>query len=192
MASPRSAAPPRVGPACAAPACGDTAEPSAPVPLCRDHLLAAAEWVVGAVGETDVLPAPCLACGARLGVRWPSGWLCAVCEWRHGEVPEASTHPVRVDVVYYLRWRDRIKIGTSSRPRGRLAQLRHDELLAFERGDRTLEQQRHAQFAALRLGGEWFAAKAPLLEHVAALDTGSDPWNLHTRWRSELLAARTP
>lgn len=177
---------------CAAEACADAAEPDAPVPLCHAHLLESAAWVAGAVGETDVLPAPCAACGARLGVRWPSGWLCAVCEWRHGEIPDSAASPVRVDVVYYLRWRDRIKIGTSANPRGRLAQLRFDELLAFERGDRTLEQQRHAQFAALRLGGEWFAADPPLLAHIEALRTGTDPWLAHTRWRSELLAARSP
>ena len=195
--------------------CGGPVEAAAGVGLCREHLVAAYEWMVGEVGVTDVLPSPCPACGSRLGVSYPSGWLCAVCEWRHGEHPDpgdsvwdvpgergrnrASARDVtvnsstpglgRVDVVYYLRWRDRIKIGTSSNPRSRLAQLRHEELLAFERGGRTLDQARHAEFAALRLGGEWFSAEGELLEHVARLqESGDDPWLLHARWRSAAAA----
>ena len=70
----------------------------------------------GEFGVTDLLPAPCAFCGSRLGVRYPSGWLCAVCEWRAGEPPPEGLAPVRVDVVYYLRYRDRIKIGTSATP----------------------------------------------------------------------------
>jgi hypothetical protein len=158
------------------------------LPLCHEHLVAAYERVAADVGVTDALPGPCAACGSRLGVRYPSGWLCAVCEWRWGEVPEGNA-AVRVDVVYYLRWRDRIKIGTSANPRGRLAQLRHDELLAFERGDRTLEQRRHREFATSRLGGEWFAADDALIAHVAQVAAGvDDPWSLLARWRSEAAA----
>jgi hypothetical protein len=171
--------------------CGGTAEAQAPLALCRDHLLAAAEWVAGEVGVTDALPSPCAACGSRLGVRWPSGWLCAVCEWRHGEHPDADGPvAVRVDVVYYLRFDDRVKIGTSATPRTRLAQLRHDELLAFERGGRSLEQHRHAQFASRRLGGEWFALGGELAEHVGRVRAaaGEDPWAAYARWRSEAVA----
>ena len=35
---------------------------------------------------------------------------------------------------------DRIKIGTSGNPRGRLGQIWHDELLAFERGGALVNQ----------------------------------------------------
>ncbi|MGD8169461.1 GIY-YIG nuclease family protein [Herbiconiux sp. P16] len=177
--------------------CGAPADASAPLDLCTRHLLAAYEWVAGEVGVTDALPSPCLACGSRLGVRYPSGWLCAVCEWRLGERPDDDeTAPVRVDVVYYVRFGDRIKIGTSANPRGRLNQLHVDELLALERGTRLLEQRRHVQFAAHRLGGEWFAPHEALDEHIAALAAGvDDPWALYDRWRSEALAlagARRP
>lgn len=162
---------------------------SAPFDLCAKHLLEAYEHVAGEVGVTDVLPVPCPACASRLGVRYPSGWLCAVCEWRLGERPDQEGAPVRVDVVYYLRWRDRVKIGTSSNPRGRLAQLRFDEVLAFERGDRMLEHHRHVQFAVHRLGGEWFDLAEPIVEHVRLLADGvGDPWDLHRRWRSEAAA----
>ncbi len=94
--------------------------------------------------------------------------------------------------MYYLRFRDRIKIGTSANPRARLAQLRFDDLLAFERGDRATEQKRHAQFAASRfVGSEWFRDSAELSAHISALAAGvDDPWDQYKRWLSEVLALR--
>ena len=67
---------------------------------------------------------------------------CAVCGWVVGDVPDAELPRPRVDVVYYLRWHDRIKIGTSSQPRRRVAAIRHEELLAFEPGDRVRQPGR--------------------------------------------------
>lgn len=170
--------------------CGAPAHPGAPLALCLGHLLEAHEWVEGEYGRTDVLPSPCAFCGSRLGVRYPSGWLCAVCEWRVGEPPPEGATVSRVDVVYYLRFRDRIKIGTTANPAQRFSSLRHDEVLAFERGDRALEQRRHAEFAALRIPGtEWFETDDALLAHVATLRVGvPDPWLLLARWRSEAAA----
>ena len=171
--------------------CAESVADGAPLDLCRHHLLAAHDWVAGEVGVTDLLPSPCLACGSRLGVRYPTGWLCAVCEWRVGDIvdPEAAA-VVRVDVVYYLRFRDQIKIGTSANPRQRFASLRYDSLLAFEPGDRLLEQRRHAQFASHRLArSEWFAVHDALLDHIAVLQAGADdPWSMYARWRSQRLA----
>ena len=162
--------------------------------LCAQHLLEAYEAVAGEVGVTDVLPSPCVACGSRLGVRYASGWLCAVCEWRYGEMPYAEWAPPRVDVVYYIGYGDRVKIGTSSNPRARLAQLSYERLLAFEHGDRSREQRRHAQFAAHRIGrGEWFEANDDLSRHIETLSAGvDDPWSLYQRWLSEAIAAATP
>jgi hypothetical protein len=173
-------------------ACTAPADPSAPLSLCTTHLLAAHDWVAREQGVTDVLPGACLGCGSRVGVRYPSGWVCAVCEWRLGDVPDAELAPPRVDVVYYVRWRDRVKIGTSSNPRQRLAVIPHDEVLAFERGGRLLEQRRHAEFAASRwAGSEWFRPDDPLVRHLAELATvGEDPWDRYDRWRSEELARR--
>ena len=98
----------------------------------------------------------------------------------------------RVDVVYYVRFADRVKIGTSSQPRTRLSALRFEELLAFERGGRTLEQRRHREYASLRGTGEWFRLQEPLVEHVARLSAAGDPWTLYGRWVADALAgART-
>jgi T5orf172 domain len=140
----------------------------------------------------DILPAPCLACGASFGLRDETGWVCANCGWRVGDVPDAEIPRVRADVVYYLRFRDRIKIGTSGNPRSRLTQLRYDELLAFELGDRLLEQQRHAQFAEYRFpGSEWFTEHKALTRHIRSLSAGvDDPWILYGRWTSERLKLR--
>ena len=79
----------------------------APLPLCESHLAAAADWVQQSTGIADLLPSPCRVCGGRLGVRYPSGWLCGVCEWRLGDVVDGELPPPRVDVVYYLRYGDR-------------------------------------------------------------------------------------
>jgi hypothetical protein len=93
--------------------------------------------------------------------------------------------------VYYLGYADRVKIGTSANPRQRLAAIRHDDLLAFERGDRMLERRRHAQFEDERYGRtEWFRLSARLRAHIAALAGAEDPWLLHARWLSEAVAAR--
>jgi hypothetical protein len=132
------------------------------------------------------LPAPCALCGGTAGVRRPDGPACAVCGWRFGDSPDFELPLPRVEVVYYLRYRDRIKIGTTRNPRQRLAAIWHDELLAFERGGRSVEQARHRRFAHLREGGEWFTAAPELLAHVDGLRTG-DPWHAYARWIAESL-----
>ncbi|MFS0865933.1 GIY-YIG nuclease family protein [Microbacterium sp. 179-B 1A2 NHS] len=136
----------------------------------------------------EPMPSPCRVCGGELGERLPVGigrsaWHCDRCGWRLGDAPDADLRPPRVEVVYYLRYAARVKIGTSSTPRSRLAAIRHDELLAFEPGGRTLEQQRHREFASLREGGEWFTSAAPLTDHIAALQAVQrDPWAAYDRW----------
>ncbi|MGV8885319.1 MAG: GIY-YIG nuclease family protein [Microbacteriaceae bacterium] len=177
---------------CAIEGCGASADPDSPVELCTDHLLAAYDYVARDVGVTDTLEQPCLACGSRVGVRFASGWVCAVCDWRVGELPDTEIPPPRVDVVYYLRVRDRIKIGTSGNPRGRFGQIWHDELLAFERGGRVIEQRRHKQFAGFRLGRtEYFEPHPALNAHIAHLRAGvDDPWQQYSAWSSQAIALR--
>lgn len=170
--------------------CGQDVELDAPLALCTTHLLVAHDWVVREVGMTDVLPSPCLACGSRLGVRYPSGWLCAICEWRVGELAEGEG--IRVDVVYYIRFKNQIKIGTSGNPRGRIASLPHDAVLAFERGGRPLEQRRHHQFAEHRIPRtEWFRLNDDLAAHITELQSGvDDPWQQYSLWLSREVALR--
>ncbi|WP_217184011.1 GIY-YIG nuclease family protein [Streptomyces sp. AC495_CC817] len=136
----------------------------------------------------SVLPGPCGLCGSAAGVRVDGSWHCAGCGWRYGDVPDPDLPFPRVDVVYYLRYDRRVKIGTSRRPRQRLASIRHDELLAFEHGGRALEQQRHREYAALREGGEWFTLAGTLERHVRELRARGAPWTLYARWVAEALA----
>jgi hypothetical protein len=175
---------------CQVDGCAARVVAGAPVPLCELHLAVAAEWSARDTGVTDILPAPCPACGSRLGGRYPSGWLCAICEWRAGDTVDDELPPPRVDVVYYLAYDERIKIGTSGNPRQRFAAIWHDRVLAFERGDRALEQRRHREFAADRLDrSEWFSRSPALLAHVEELAAGvEDPWDRYARWVSEAWA----
>ncbi|CAN5274266.1 hypothetical protein BH11ACT3_BH11ACT3_23530 [soil metagenome] len=171
--------------------CGGAVDPDAPLALCELHLALAADWAQRESGVTDLLPAPCRACGSRLGIHYLSGWICAVCEWRYGETADGELAPPRVDVVYYLRHGDRVKIGTTANPRQRFGALWHDEVLAFERGDRKLEQRRHAQFADDRIGrSEWFRLSEPIAVQVETIMGGGDPWELHALWMSEAVALR--
>lgn len=139
--------------------------------------------------NSTALPGPCTLCGGAHGRRVAGSWVCAACGWRYGDVPDSDLPLPRIDVVYYLRFDRRVKIGTSMRPRQRLGSIRHDELLAFERGGRQLEQQRHREYAHIREGGEWFTLTRELRSHIKALQAGGDPWQLHARWLSEALRA---
>lgn len=197
-ASVRRVVTPPAGPECCVPGCdAPCADGFAGVlPLCGGHVTLVADAAAEHVGTEDALPGPCPVCGSRVGVRWPSAVLCGTCEWPWGDVPDGELPRPRVDVVYYLRQRDdfgdRVKIGTTANPRQRLAAVPHQELLAFERGDRHLERRRHTAFAADRFPGtEWFRTTPALLEHVTRVAAGvEDPWALHARWTSEALALR--
>lgn len=141
--------------------------------------------------DGDALESPCRVCGSRSGLRLDSGWTCAVCGWRVGEFIDPGLPLPRVDVVYYLRFGDRVKIGTTHNPRQRFAALAGEEVLAFELGDRAVERARHAEFAEDRLGtSEWFALSPRLLAHITVLADGRDPWHVHARWLADALARR--
>ena len=172
--------------------CSGVINDGAPLNLCAAHLAVAHDWVERDVGATDVLPLPCMACGSRIGLRFPSGWLCAECEWRVGDIPDADATLIRVDVVYYLRFRDRVKIGTTANPRSRIAAILHEEVLAFERGDRRIERRRHAEFSEHRIPrSEWFYAHDALTAHIAELRAGiDDPWAQYEKWLSREIGLR--
>jgi uncharacterized Zn finger protein len=71
--------------------------------------------------------------------------------------------------VYYLRFGDRVKIGTTTNLALRLVAIPHDELLATEPGSLALEKQRHEQFAHLRVRGEWFSHAGALADYIDSL-----------------------
>lgn len=72
-------------------------------------------------------------------------------------------------VIYYIRWADRIKIGTTMNLAQRLKGLYYDELLATEPGTYSREAARHEQFASALVEGqrEWFHSTPELLDHIA-------------------------
>ena len=112
---------------------------------------------------------------------------CPVCGWLVGDTPDPDLPRPRVEVVYYIRWNERIKIGTSAHPAQRLAAIWHHELMAFELGGRARERLRHEQFAALREGGEWFRADPVLLAHIQAIAGDTPPWHRYARWMADAL-----
>lgn len=73
------------------------------------------------------------------------------------------------EVVYYIRFGDRVKIGTTTNLRNRLGALPYDEILAVEPGGRDLERARHIEFRRSRIKGEWFRLDTRLRQHVDAL-----------------------
>ncbi|SDT22312.1 GIY-YIG nuclease family protein [Microterricola viridarii] len=81
---------------------------------------------------------------------------------------EVVTHQ---PIVYYLRFRSRVKIGTTTQCRRRFAAIPCEEWCAFEPGSRSLESQRHRQFAKSRASGhhEWFEPSPELEQHMADL-----------------------
>jgi excisionase family DNA binding protein len=87
----------------------------------------------------------------------------------------ATTARVATDtsVVYYIRFGDRIKIGTTVNLVSRLGNLPHDQLLATEPGGVNLEGLRHAQFAEHRIRGEWFRPAPELLAHIGSVKTSA-------------------
>ena len=74
--------------------------------------------------------------------------------------------------VYFIRWGDRIKIGTSTDPKARARSLSLTEqaILLTIPGDHTTEHQLHAVFKDLRIDGtEWFHATTDLLTYIEDL-----------------------
>lgn len=161
--------------------CPDRSVSGSPLNLCGRHLRQAAELYSSLDGldPGTRLREACPSCNARALVAYVATRTtkCAVCGYAEKVEPELIPRPDRTKiaaddpVVYYIRFGDRIKIGTTGDLRGRMSALPHDEVLAIERGDRDLERERHGQFAHLRLTprGEWFRTAPDLLAHIDTL-----------------------
>lgn len=121
--------------------CGRPILEGAPLSLCSLHILVAWQYAE----EIDLFQAVRITDRPR--------------------VPKQREKPP-TDVVYYLRFQDRIKIGTTTDLTQRLSNIPHDRLLAIEPGGRHLEHERHAQFADAHAYREWFHPTTDLLEHI--------------------------
>lgn len=70
-------------------------------------------------------------------------------------------------VVYYLSFRDLIKIGTTSNLQQRWVGMGYGEsLLGFELGDRKRETARHRQFQMYHSHREWFDNCPQIRAHI--------------------------
>lgn len=97
---------------------------------------------------------------------------CDLCDERVREMA------AECEMVYYIRFGDRVKIGTTKNLRQRLTVIPHDEVMATEPGGPHVERQRHKQFAHLRVHKgahrEWFTLKPELADHIAAVRARED------------------
>lgn len=73
----------------------------------------------------------------------------------------------RRNVVYYMKFRDCVKIGTTRNLERRWNDISGVEsLYGFEWGNHQLEHRRHAKFAPYRTCGEWFKDNQEIRAHI--------------------------
>lgn len=89
-----------------------------------------------------------------------------ILEWARDKEPQPRPYADGQGYVYFIRFRDRIKIGWTGNVKQRLSDLPHDEVLAVIPGTMTHEKQCHAAFAHLRYSGEWFRPGPDLLAFI--------------------------
>ncbi len=173
--------------------CPNYVDPTAPINLCGPHFEQAFDWYRLNVYNPPIELVECELCGEVAGQPADSGYRCGHCGHKSadfaGARPENHDRPIasrqvivepKLELVYYLGFGDRIKIGTTTNLHGRIAQIPHDDVLAIEVGGYRLEHQRHAEFSEHRLTGEWFAAAPGLLEHIERLKHPGG-WAKHLR-----------
>lgn len=76
---------------------------------------------------------------------------------------------LNIQVVYYARIGDRVKIGTSASLLNRMQSINPEEIMVLEAGGFDVEARRHQQFKALRTHGEWFKLEGALVDHIEQL-----------------------
>jgi hypothetical protein len=134
---------------CCAPDCDLKPEPEYPIPICGHHVVAVIRRYQQQLDTMQRLH-PDLA--ERLIAQ-----------------QEAEAHKPRRQprhVVYFIRFGDRVKIGTSGDVKRRLQGLPLDEVIGTIPGDATLEREWHARWASIRITGEWFHATDELLAAI--------------------------
>lgn len=124
--------------------------------------------------------------------RLPSG---GMTDWIGVDVSKFRPYPLdevgKFSVVYYLRFADRIKIGTTSDLPERLREIPYDELVAIEPGSHGTEHLRHVEFARHRIATpsarEWFVAAPDLIAHMRnVVATWGDPKRAYVKWVANL------
>jgi hypothetical protein len=69
-------------------------------------------------------------------------------------------------LVYFVRFRDRVKIGFTTNLAQRMVDIPHDEILGTVAGTMEDEKRCHIAFAHLREQGEWFRIEPDLLAFI--------------------------
>jgi len=77
-----------------------------------------------------------------------------------------ATDSISTALVYYIRFGDRIKIGTTYNLHKRLISIPWDEVLLTEPGGYRLEADRHKQFEKSNYRNEWFYATDELMDFI--------------------------
>lgn len=135
---------------CSAPVCGAPSMEDVPFPVCERHYVALVRHYNQVVSAHGLV----------------------LDEWSEvaglGVQPQAPIEDVR-EVVYFIRYRDRIKIGTTIRLRDRLRALPFDDLLAVIPGGREVERDWHLRYEGHRDHGEWFAYTEAMIDTIRAL-----------------------
>lgn len=91
-------------------------------------------------------------------------------------VRRALINEGNTSIIYYIRFRDTVKVGTSIDVAKRLTMHPWEELVAIEPGGRTLEQKRHNQLRAARLDGEWFELTDHVRDFIADINRANAIW----------------
>lgn len=73
----------------------------------------------------------------------------------------------RDGVVYFVRFRDLIKVGFTTNMLSRMGSIPHEEILGTAPGTMADEKRCHAAFKHLRVSGEWFRPEPELLAFIA-------------------------
>lgn len=136
--------------------CDSPSVPDAPFPICSKHAARVVEFArarVESMPDRDRM-------AAVLGAIRHEG----------RATSEGAIPPKHVDVVYYVRVGEHVKIGTTTNLPSRLKAFGPSEFLACEPGSVTVERRRHKQFANdLAAGREWFNPSPALMAWIEAV-----------------------
>lgn len=83
-------------------------------------------------------------------------------------------------VVYYIRFRDAVKVGTSTNVGERLRNHPWEELIGIEPGGLKVEARRHNQFREARLDNEWFEITESVRGQIDRINQDNADWYQQT------------